>query len=205
VKRDYRAKQRTKIAREAAQLLYTGQEKEFKQAKFQAAKALGLNTLPSNMEIAVELDRIAELQEGRDRLRRLVEMRRKALQIMQDLIDFNPILVGSVWRGTANRHSDVDVVTFAQDPEEVVRQLREGKQSISDISVRAVTKSGEKKGSVHIQLNLKPGKAEIIVRCLSDLNRVNKCEIYGDTVTGLTIQQLEKILRENPTRRFLPF
>ncbi|MCW3981537.1 MAG: nucleotidyltransferase domain-containing protein [Candidatus Bathyarchaeota archaeon] len=205
MKRDYRAKQRTKIAREAAQLLYTGQEKEFKQAKFQAAKALGLNTLPSNMEIAVELDRIAELQEGRDRLRRLVEMRRKALQIMQDLIDFNPILVGSVWRGTANRHSDVDVVTFAQDPEEVVRQLREGKQSISDISVRAVTKSGEKKGSVHIQLNLKPGKAEIIVRCLSDLNRVNKCEIYGDTVTGLTIQQLEKILRENPTRRFLPF
>jgi predicted nucleotidyltransferase len=204
LKRDSRVDQKTRIAREAAQLLYTGQEKEFKQAKFRAAKALGLNTLPSNMEVAMDLDRIAEMQEGRDRPRRLAEMRHEALQIMRGLTDFNPILVGSVWRGTANQHSDVDIVTFAHDPEEVVRHLRQNQQPISGISVQAVTKSGECRRAVHVQLDLKPRKVEIVVRPLSDLNRKDLCEIYGDAVTGLTTRQLEKTLQENPTRRFLP-
>lgn len=204
MKRDNRANQRMKIAREAAQLLYTRQEKEFKQAKFHAARALGLNTLPSNMEIAAELDRIADMREGSERLKRLVELRRSALQIMRNLSDFNPILVGSVWRGTANQHSDVDVLTFAQDPEEVVRRLRENEQPISGITSQAVTKSGERRRSVHIHLDLNAYQVEVVVRDLNDLVRLNKCEIYGDVVTGLTTPQLEKTLQENPTRRFLP-
>jgi predicted nucleotidyltransferase len=204
LKRDSREGQRARIAREAAQLLYTGQEKEFKQAKFRAAKTLGLNTLPSNLQIAMNLDQIAEVQEGRDRPIRLAEMRHEALQIMQGLSDFNPTLVGSVWRGTANQHSDIDIVTFAQDPEEVVRHLRQSRQPISGISVQAVTKSGESRRAVHVQLDLEHRKAEIVIRPLSDLNRKDTCEIYGDAVTGLTIRQLEKTLEETPTRRFLP-
>ena len=55
---------RCKIAKEAATLLYFGAEKEYKQAKVKAAKTLGAHFLPTNLEVAVELDKIAEAQEG---------------------------------------------------------------------------------------------------------------------------------------------
>ena len=48
-----------RVAREAANLLYFGAEKEYKQAKNKAAQILGTNFLPSNLEVAVELDKIA--------------------------------------------------------------------------------------------------------------------------------------------------
>ena len=55
---------RRRVAREAALLLYTGQEREFLQAKRRAAEILGVRILPSNREVAEELDRIADEREG---------------------------------------------------------------------------------------------------------------------------------------------
>ena len=49
-----------KISKEAATLLYLGIEKEYKQAKVKAAKTFGIRKLPSNLEIALELDKISE-------------------------------------------------------------------------------------------------------------------------------------------------
>ncbi|RLG99309.1 tRNA adenylyltransferase, partial [Candidatus Bathyarchaeota archaeon] len=66
---------RQKAAREAALLLYTQQEKEYKQAKVRATKSLGINFLPNNREIAEQLDLLAEEVEGEERKRRLIEMR----------------------------------------------------------------------------------------------------------------------------------
>jgi hypothetical protein len=55
---------RKRVAREAATLLYSSQEKEYKQAKKRAAKMLSVRVLPSNLEVAEELDKIAEEKEG---------------------------------------------------------------------------------------------------------------------------------------------
>ena len=60
-----------RVAREAATLLYFGAEKEYKQAKEKAAKTLGTHFLPSNLEVALELDKIAEENEGAKRKERL--------------------------------------------------------------------------------------------------------------------------------------
>ena len=78
---DFDLKQR--VAREAATLLYYGAEKEYKQAKDKAAQTLGANFLPSNLEIALELDKIAEENEGEKRKDRLIEMRTEALEVMR--------------------------------------------------------------------------------------------------------------------------
>ncbi|HDM44938.1 MAG TPA: tRNA adenylyltransferase, partial [Candidatus Bathyarchaeota archaeon] len=91
---------RLKVAREAALLLYTSQEKEYKQAKTKAARTLRLKVYPSNREVAEELDRLAEEMEGKARADRLTKMRKEALRVMEALREFNPILIGSVWRGT---------------------------------------------------------------------------------------------------------
>jgi hypothetical protein len=51
---------RRKVAREAAVLLYSEAEKEYKQVKLRAAKTFGAHFLSSNLEVALELDRIVE-------------------------------------------------------------------------------------------------------------------------------------------------
>jgi len=196
---------RRKVAREAALLLYTGQEKEYKQAKRRAAQSLGAKVFPSNLEVAEEMDRIAEENEGPLRRERLIQMRRDALRIMGTLKDFYPKLIGSVWRGTAHRNSDVDIDTFSSTPEKVLAKLRENRFQVEGTEWRSVTKGGKAESSFHIHLTLPLGnEAEIVVRSPENRNRLRKCEIYGDLMVGLDVSQLKKVLKENPLKRFVP-
>jgi len=196
---------RKQVAREAAILLYTSQEKEYKQAKKRAAKTLGVRVLPSNFEVAEELDKIAEEREGHSRGERLFQMRKEALQIMESLKDFNPKLVGSVWRGTAHQNSDIDILTFSQDPKCVLSQLQKNQYRIMSSEWRSVTKRGKKEASFHIHVILPSGyEAEVVVRDPEKMGRTERCEIYGDTITGLSHHQLQKVLREKPLQKFVP-
>ncbi len=194
-----------RVAREAALLLYTSQEKEYKQAKKRATENLGARILPSNSDVARELDAIAEEREGASRNKRLNQMRREALKIMQKLKNHNPRLVGSLWRGTINRNSDIDIVAFAFTPNAVLAQLQKDSFSIAKTERVSVTKKGRKETSFHIYLMLPSGnEAEVVVRPLEKMNHPEKCEIYGDMVTGLSVLQLAKVLKENPLARFIP-
>ncbi len=196
---------RKQIAQEAAGLLYTGQEKEYRQAKLRAAKIVGAHTLPSNAEVATQVDRLAEEREGEARQRRLVQMRREALQIMHALKDFRPILVGSVWRGTAHHTSDVDIIVYARSAKPVASALRESGYPIRKTEIQKVTKRGQEEWSFHIYVNLPSTyRAELVVRVPEKLNRPAICEVFGDRITGLTVQQLAKLLEENPLQKFVP-
>ena len=195
---------RKKVASEAALLLYISQEKEFKQAKLKAAEALGIRILPSNLEVALELDRIADEYEGQLRAERLTQMRREALEIMACLRDFSPRLIGSVWRGTAHKNSDIDIVVFSSNPRLVVDHLHEGRFKIAETEHLSKTSDGEVEESFHIYLTLSSGdQAEIVVRDLEKIDREQMCEIYGDTIKGLNFSQLDDVVKEEPTRRFL--
>lgn len=196
---------RKRVAREAALLLYTSQEKEYKQAKKQAAKTLGVRVLPSNLEVAEELDKIAEQKEGPSRRELLFQMRKEALKIMEALKDFGPRLVGSVWRGTARRNSDVDILAFSQDPESVLGRLQKNRYRIASSEWRSVTKRGKKESSFHIQLVLPSGReAEVVVRGPEKMGVLERCEIYGDVLAGLSSSQLLRVLEEEPLRKFVP-
>ena len=196
---------RRRVAREAAILLYTSQEKEYKQAKSRAAQTLGVHVLPSNTEVAKELDEIAEEREGHSKQERLIQMREEAMQLMTILQPFRPRLVGSVWRGTAHRTSDIDIVAFASDHNVVLNGLLDGSSKVLGTEWRSVTKQGKKKSSFHIHLVLSSGNiAEVAVHNPETMSIPGKCEIYGDFVTGLNYSQLQRILRENPLQRFVP-
>jgi len=196
---------RKKVIKEAAALLYSGTEKEYKQAKLRAAKTLGAHFLPSNLEVALELDKIAEENEGPSRMERLVRMRREALKIMRIVGAYNPLLVGSVWRGTIHRRSDIDIVVQHDEPAVILEVLRKNKLKILQSKWVAVTKKGKKKDSFHIFLE-SPINEEVEIKITSPAEACGriKCEIYGDDVTGLRIQQLERLLDENPLKRFVP-
>ena len=196
---------RRRVAREAANLIYSGIEKEYKQAKLKAAKTLRTHFLPTNFEVAVELDTIAQEREGPTRQERLVRLRTEALELMRILKSYSPRLVGSVWRGTASRESDIDIAVFHDKEGEILQAL--GQFGIGALHAEwiDITEKGRRRASYHVYLELSTrDKVEIIVRSLEEQQQKAKCEIYGDEIVGLTVQDLEKLIGENPTQRFVP-
>jgi hypothetical protein len=189
---------RSSVAVEAARLLYIGAAEEYIQAKEMAAASLGAKSVPSNYEVAIELDRLADEAEGGERQSRLMEMRRTALGVMESLRAFSPRLIGSVWRGTARRGSDVDVVALAQSPAEVEAAL----------TGYRVKEKGEVtfKGGVHayhFKLEAVHDEVEVVVRAPAEYTE-DRCDIYGDVKRGVTLPELERLLRVDPLRKFIP-
>jgi predicted nucleotidyltransferase len=194
-----------KIVKEAANLLYVGIEKEYKQAKIKAAKTFRSRTLPTNHAIALELDRISEEREGTERQRNLIKMRRAALKIMKVLRKFNPILIGSVWRGTSNHNSDIDILVYYEDPLKIENIIEKQGYHIFQSKRVSVTKKGINKSAYHIYVKNSNNRIiEIVNNNADEQFIVKKCESFGDKITGLDIKYLEKILKENPAQKFIP-
>lgn len=196
---------RSRVAREAAVLLYSQQEKEYKQAKQRAADTFGTRVLPSNREVAEELDKVAAETEGSARRERLVQMRRDALSVMVIIGAYHPILVGSVWRGTAHKNSDIDIEAFNSDPNIVLERLKLNSLNARRAEWQSVTKGGGIETAFHIYLVLpSSNEVEITVRSPERMRESEKCEIYGDPIKGLNMHQLRRVLFDNPTRKFVP-
>ena len=45
---------------------------------------------------------------------------------------------------------------------------------------------------------------EIVARSSEEAGKKRKCEVFGDEMKGLKVQELEKVLKTNPTQQFLP-
>lgn len=195
---------RRKVAREAASLLYFGVEKEYKQAKLKAARTLGVKFLPTNLEVAKELDKIAEEIEGKSREERLIQRRKEALKLMKILRAHKPLLVGSVWRGTAHHQSDIDIIAYHNEPKAIVKTLEQNNFKIVKTEWISITEQGRKMASFHIYCEFASEKFEVIIRSPEEAYRKVKCDVYGDEITGLSLQELEKLLKENPAQRFIP-
>ena len=196
---------RCKIAKEAATLLYFGAEKEYKQAKLKAAKTLGTHFLPTNLEVALELDKIAEANEGAARKERLIQMRKEALKIMKTLKEYHPLLIGSVWRGTVRQGSDIDIAVYHDVPDEIPIFLEKSGVKISRTEWTTVTKKGKTETAFHIYVETSSKQtAEIVVRNPDEAGYKRKCEVFGDELKGLNVQELERVLEENPAQKFTP-
>ena len=194
-----------RVAREAATLLYFGAEKEYKQAKTKAAETLSAHFLPSNLEVALELDKIAEENEGIKRKERLVEMRREALDTMKILSAFCPVLIGSVWRGTIKQGSDIDIAVYTDEPEKILNVLKAAGIKATKTAWTTVNKQGQTLPSFHIYAQTKAKHGlEIVARSREEAGKKRRCETFGDEIKGLKVKELEKVLQSNPTQQFLP-
>jgi len=192
------------VAREAAWLLYSGVAEEYKDAKTTAAKSLGASVLPSNYDIALELDRLAEQIEGEEREKLLLRLREEALELMAHLAAFQPRLIGSVWRGTARRGSDIDIQAYSLIMDDVLGRLSE-RFRVTKSEWTSKTVEGETARFHHIFVLLPAGdEAEVTVRSLEDIGERRRDAVYGDEIVGLSIEELEDVLRSNPLRRFVP-
>ncbi|MBS7287987.1 MAG: nucleotidyltransferase domain-containing protein [Candidatus Freyarchaeota archaeon] len=174
---------------------------EYYDAKRRAARNLRAHVLPTNREVALELDKLASLLEGERRVEKLKELREDALEVMVMLEQFSPVLVGSVWRGTARIGSDIDIRVFADEPQDVIKELNSKEV---DVNMELSGKDRLKR-YVHLHFKTRRGNSvEVVVRPLEEKYLKETCDIFGDEVKGLTIPELKKVLREDPVRRFVP-
>jgi hypothetical protein len=110
------------IAQQAARLIAEDGIQDFSLAKRKAAQQMGApdtRNLPTNAEIDQALRLFRELFQKDEHETVLRGLREQALAAMELLRDFNPYLTGSVLSGSAGRHSDVNLLLYADSPKEV--------------------------------------------------------------------------------------
>jgi predicted nucleotidyltransferase len=196
---------RREVAREAARLLYTGVSEEYIHAKEQAVRSLGVQTMPSNHEVALELDLLADEFEGKTRAELIIKMRRLALELMRVLIQVRPVLRGSVWRGTARKGSDIDIDVYSEEPLEVKKLLEDSGYNVTGFKENVAVSGREMSRSIHIQVLLEDDvQGEVVVRPLEEKSLEVRCEVYGDITKGLRLPELEKLMNTDPLRKFVP-
>ncbi len=151
------------------------------------------------------MDKLAEEAEGSAKRERLVQMRKDALAVMVLLGEFIPRLVGSVWRGTANKNSDIDIEIFTSNEDQVLQKLKSNSLSPAKAEWQAVTKGTGSERALHIKIPQQSGnEVELIVRAPEKMDQTDKCETYGDTIRGLNIHQLRRLLLINPAQKYVP-
>ncbi len=119
---------RERLAQTAARLMIEGGIQDYGLAKRKAAEKLGvrdLGALPSNAQIAASVAERQRIFEPNAHRRRIEDLRRIALSVMDLLEPFQPRLVGPVLSGTAMETSTIEVHAFADAPESVAAQLAE--------------------------------------------------------------------------------
>ena len=192
-----RSKLRRQIAFEAARLMYQRQESEYYQAKMKAGRRICRGwvkdkDLPSNAEIRDEIQKLAHLLEGEQRLDRLQQMRVAALRMMKLMSKFRPKLIGSVLTGHIRNGSDVDLHLFSNSFEAILAELDfHGLQY--DTEIKRVLKHGERQVYRHVHV-FENHEFEFTVYPEDKLGYVFKSSITGKAIERASISQLEQLL-----------
>jgi hypothetical protein len=117
---------RREIAAEAARIMATQSQNNFRLAKNKAAERLGIRTraaLPSNVEVEAALREYQGFYGGAQHINHIQKLREIATRVMRSLESFCPRLVGPVLEGTANKHASVSLHVFNDPPDAVAIHL----------------------------------------------------------------------------------
>ena len=119
---------RRDVAAEAARIMATEGQRNYRAAKQKAAQRLGASSsvaLPGNQEVEKALRAYQGFFGGDQHFRHLELLRETALKVVRALGPFYPRLVGPVLEGTADRHSRVSLHLFSDPPDAVMIHFAE--------------------------------------------------------------------------------
>ncbi|WP_146203411.1 nucleotidyltransferase [Leucothrix pacifica] len=111
------------LIREAARLMVEENVTQYLDAKKLAAKRLfrkPLKNLLSNKEVADAVYQMTHLLNAEALDQQLHEMRQIAINVMRELSDFSPRLIGSVSTGRIRESSDIDIHVFVDHIESLL-------------------------------------------------------------------------------------
>lgn len=114
------------IAAEAARIMATEAQYNYRIAKQKAAERLGANmgtALPSNVEVENALRAYQGFYGGQQHIHHQQKLREIALHVMQSLESYYPRLVGPVLEGTADENARISLHVFSDPPDAVAIHL----------------------------------------------------------------------------------
>lgn len=180
-------RQRTRIAQTAARLIAEHGLTDWSAAKRKACRELGLadnEALPGNDEVEQELRNYNSLFRSDVQPASLRQQRQVALEWMQRLAAWQPVLIGGAAAGWATAYSDVRLELEAEDPKAVELAL---------INAGIDYESGEA-GSPATQLVAGRGASAVRLQIITPQQRRNR--LRRDEDARLTRDELLALLAE---------
>lgn len=185
-----------RVAEEAARLMVDGIESEYLQAKERALLMLGMTgkeRLPSNREVRQWIGRLSRLDLGEEGVkRRLAAMRAIALELLAELDEFDPYLIGSTLSGEIREHSDIDLHAYCCHFEEIKERLIDS--GYEDVEEELVE---NRKGKfVHLRWQEGEFPVEISIYPWSEREIVPLSSVTGKPMKRVDLRGLERMMRE---------
>ncbi len=190
-------KLRRQITYEAARLMYFREEAEYYRAKQKASKRLSKDwikpsDLPTNAEIRDEIQSLARIYEGSQRVDDLLQMRLVALRMMRLLEGYAPRLIGSVLTGHVRKGSDIDLHVFSDSLEAITARLDQEYMSY-EVERKQVRKNDQNQIYTHVHIDeLFP--IELTVYATSFRSHAFRSSITGKPIERASVAQLEQFL-----------
>jgi len=150
--------------------------------------------MPTRDEVDAALREQQRLFRGTEQQAVVEKMRSAALQAMQALQQFKPLLVGPVLEGTADKNSRIRLHLFASTPEEVALRLMEMHIPWHEKDCSIKFSDGNRKNMPSFRFTADSDYFELIVLPDSGLNNRPVDPRDNRPITGATIPRLEKLL-----------
>ncbi len=144
--------------------------------------------LPSNGEISEELDKLVELLED-DKDQRLLALREAAVDVMRELQEFSPRLIGSVSTGNIRKGSDIDLHVFT-DHIEILETTLQHLQWFYEREQVTIKKGQQYVEYTHIYLEAE-FPIELSVYPRSELRVVTRSSTDGKPIKRLKLAEVE--------------
>jgi predicted nucleotidyltransferase len=173
------------VINRAAQIIYNREGLSYYQARNIARRELGLpnKRLPHLDKIYARVQEIVEERESIEgRQAQLKAMRLEALNLMERLDEFNPRLIGSVWRGNVRKGSDIDIHTFGSDYHSIALRL-EGQYLQKQFGDHSL-----------IEGTWRDYPFNILLYPEERLRDIQRCNILGLPIKGFSIDELRREL-----------
>jgi hypothetical protein len=205
---------RQSLAREAARLMYEEGVKQYLDAKYIAAKRLlgrggdkkmryHPKDLPSNGEIQTAMRTLIQFTEGELSQQRLFAMRVIALEIMKELVDFKPRLIGSVSTGHVHYGSDIDLHVFTDNIEEIEFYLNKLGWIFKTKQV-TIRVGGKYKEYTHIYSE-RIFMIELSVYSNEESRIRQRSSTDGKPIIRLKVKALEKLLAKEHSKEWINY
>lgn len=170
---------------------------DFAMAKRKAARQLGVpdtQQLPNNSEVEQALRTHLALYRSGTQGGLLHQLRTQALEIMRELACFEPLLSGSVLRGTATPYSDINLFLFADSQKDVELHLLN--RGISFKTSEKRLRFGENWRTATVLLLNDSGTAEVRLTILSIDERrcLPWCSVDGRAARVARLQEVQALL-----------
>jgi len=179
-----------RIAQAAARLIAEHGLSDWSLAKRKACRELGLSareSLPGNDEIEQALRDYNRLFRPDEQIASLRVQRRAALQWMETLSAWSPVLIGGVAAGWATEHSEVRLELEAEDPKSVEMALINAGVCYSA--------TGDRKGvASSAQLFVDRGEHRVRIIVVSPAQRRNR--LRRDEDARMTLPDLKSLLQD---------